>query len=704
MIIKGLELQDFRCFRQFSMELKPGVNIILGPNESGKSTLIEALLLAFFERPDRDNKRVRASRSWDSSRAPRLTLEIENEGIRYLLVKDFEESQSLLKNLLSGEEEKGLKVVESRLQSWLGISRQEDYLRTACIRQDEMLALMGWRGAERMASTLRDSVADRGYLVLDRAIGELEGDMGKLEKGLARPVKDPGEMVRLNEEIVSIRERFGKARESADSLAEKEKRLAEVEKDIAILSPSVQDTGSLLEKNAETRKLEEEKEKLLTDFQGAGEIIGKYDRVKGLGEKIEKEFSSIHSAPKEQLNRALELLDRKKLLNGDYVSAGSGPEGKEEKIFKNGIGWMTLMAFVFVVLAGVGAWLGIRRPGFIVLAVLGVLGFSLAVFLIQKMVMKRRVTLGELARIQMEGVETDLHGVLDELGYTDVESLSTDFLAWEESRRDKREAEIELEALLGGKSIKDVERDRAETSLKAQALEEKLKQLELSRLDPLEIESLSRELQEKRNRLDELKREKEGLDYLFAHGSFDAEEAIVLEEKMAWLESKRNKLNHRLEVMKVTHQAMSQARESAHSFLSPLLVEGMERALSPITGGRYQKVEVDPSDLSISVFSQDKGDFVLPEQLGEELSQGTLHQVYLSARLELISLACGDKRPPIIFDESFVYFDRERITSLKEVLEAASREHQILIFSSHDWYRDLWNEANLIEMPRPDEY
>jgi len=44
-MITDLRLQRFRSFRDASFELSPGVNIVVGPNASGKTNLLEALLV-----------------------------------------------------------------------------------------------------------------------------------------------------------------------------------------------------------------------------------------------------------------------------------------------------------------------------------------------------------------------------------------------------------------------------------------------------------------------------------------------------------------------------------------------------------------------------------------------------------------------------------------------------------------------------------
>jgi putative ATP-dependent endonuclease of OLD family len=44
--IKKINIYGYKCFKQFTLELNPGINIIVGDNEAGKSTILEAIHLA----------------------------------------------------------------------------------------------------------------------------------------------------------------------------------------------------------------------------------------------------------------------------------------------------------------------------------------------------------------------------------------------------------------------------------------------------------------------------------------------------------------------------------------------------------------------------------------------------------------------------------------------------------------------------------
>ena len=49
-MITKIEIQHYRCFGRFSLEFSDGLNILVGDNDSGKSTILEAVRLALTGR------------------------------------------------------------------------------------------------------------------------------------------------------------------------------------------------------------------------------------------------------------------------------------------------------------------------------------------------------------------------------------------------------------------------------------------------------------------------------------------------------------------------------------------------------------------------------------------------------------------------------------------------------------------------------
>ena len=100
------------------------------------------------------------------------------------------------------------------------------------------------------------------------------------------------------------------------------------------------------------------------------------------------------------------------------------------------------------------------------------------------------------------------------------------------------------------------------------------------------------------------------------------------------------------------------------------------------TGGPLPHVRVDDKTLDIEVRAPEKRDWVKVTSL----SQGTLDLVYLTARLGLVRLVTGDRRPPLVFDDPFVTLDDARATRALELLRGVATDFQVIYLTTSDRY------------------
>ena len=91
MILRSLRVSHLRCFRN-PITVGPfgeGANILFGPNEAGKSTLMEAAAVALFDRHGTTGREVDSFQPWGTSLSPEVTVEFEEDGTCYRLEKTF---------------------------------------------------------------------------------------------------------------------------------------------------------------------------------------------------------------------------------------------------------------------------------------------------------------------------------------------------------------------------------------------------------------------------------------------------------------------------------------------------------------------------------------------------------------------------------------------------------------------------------------
>ena len=75
--------------------------------------------------------------------------------------------------------------------------------------------------------------------------------------------------------------------------------------------------------------------------------------------------------------------------------------------------------------------------------------------------------------------------------------------------------------------------------------------------------------------------------------------------------------------------------------------------------------------------------------------------MYLAARLGLVRLVTGDRRPPLIFDDPFITLDDERAKRALELLREISRDFQVIYLTTSDRYHGAAD--SVVELAGPTE-
>lgn len=105
MQLHSLTVSGLRCFRNpvTLTEFDHRINIISGPNELGKSTLVWGLILAFCNRHDVGGEGILAYRPWGTDLSPVIEVEFAAAGKRYRLEKGFLDQAKCVLSEQAGE-------------------------------------------------------------------------------------------------------------------------------------------------------------------------------------------------------------------------------------------------------------------------------------------------------------------------------------------------------------------------------------------------------------------------------------------------------------------------------------------------------------------------------------------------------------------------------------------------------------------------
>ena len=92
MKIRRVEVSDFRTISRCVVELCSGLNVLYGPNDIGKSTLVQAIRSAFLASPT--STRGKELQPWSGNGRPTVTVDFDAAGERWKLRKRFTGNQS----------------------------------------------------------------------------------------------------------------------------------------------------------------------------------------------------------------------------------------------------------------------------------------------------------------------------------------------------------------------------------------------------------------------------------------------------------------------------------------------------------------------------------------------------------------------------------------------------------------------------------
>ena len=278
--------------------------------------------------------------------------------------------------------------------------------------------------------------------------------------------------------------------------------------------------------------------------------------------------------------------------------------------------------------------------------------------------------------------EAGLEQHLGTLGMADL-AEAEDLLGREEAHV----AQIEkLEAQLDGLVGKEP-RETLATMRDAAALEIEQKTSALEALGPIAKEPRARErleveVKDSEAAVGQARDDEANARARVEANAVDAEQVAGQAERLAVWREQLSALQRRQRVYAATLEAIDRAEQATMKTATRYLEAHMVRDLATATDGRYRRVRVDDKTLDIEVHAPERGDWVPVSAL----SQGTLDLVYLIARLGLVRLVTGDRRPPLVFDDPFVTLDDARAARALELLKGIAADFQVIYLTTSDRY------------------
>ncbi len=215
-----------------------------------------------------------------------------------------------------------------------------------------------------------------------------------------------------------------------------------------------------------------------------------------------------------------------------------------------------------------------------------------------------------------------------------------------------------------------------------------IEEKEINYLLNLNLEMLNYELEnlEKNISMQNIKLHTDKIEYQNVKKS--EEKKVILEEQLQKYIQEKEELQSLSNSIELVKNALERAYSKMKNEITPKFTQNLSLLVKKISKGKYQNVKfIDGEGIIVEL---ENGEYVN----ANKLSIGTIDQLYLSLRLSAIQEITKENMP-IILDETFAYYDTERLTNVLKYLEKISRDNQIIIFTCTDREKNILEKSNI---------
>ena len=643
MIIKRLKLDYFGKFHDKEIELMPGINLLYGENEAGKSTIhtfIRGMLFGI------DRLRGRGSGSkediytrylpWDYPGAYGGQMDILYGDKTYRLQRSFHANDKsfIIHDIDTGRE---VKLKEEHISDLIPGLMESTFRNTISIEQ--LKAETDGELASQVGNYITNlSISKSREVNVDKAAISLKNQRKSLES-----IPYTSKIKALSNEIEE-----GEAREK------KIDALTVSLKDMEVRQRRLYEKRDIIKeaKNQEQEELMDQLPAILERFRTHQGLVNQEKELENQIDELKKKISILENDCKvyEDKNKTPYNQDRH----------DNKPQHKEKK---SGSLKSILYIVIFIALVLIGSYLtkSLVVGGTILFAMV-IIG-ALILYISDKS--NREVTLTEQVRRQEEYLKTSLS----------LEN-SRENLGKLLDRRRQLEDDI------------DEHHDTIMIYMQNFILEDELTAKAVERLTEFiasKKEAISKEHDELNSQIIECQRSIDKIKMELSTLEDNERDLIKNRDKYADIKRKHEDNQIEIEAINLALNTINELAVNIHDSFGKQLNDSVSYVIKQMTGERYQDIKIDEK-LNVKLGLNDQYIKL------NDLSAGTIDQVYLSLRLAAGDLLLGEDKMPLILDDSFALYDDKRV---KVALSQIANRSQVIIFTCQIREKKLLEELGL---------
>ena len=332
MIIRELELVNFRCFEDQNFEFPQGLVGILGPNGSGKSTVLEAITWGLYGSSTlRTNREDLIYEGAKDSADCRVRMRFELEGECYQLERRMTGTSLTSRARLTNQDNtlaESFRGVTKFVTEKLLRMNEDSFFRSVFSKQNEVRQLSsgGPEKRRQLFAKLLDidrikqarksvdaSAREKG--LRSSTLKDQLGDLEELENRLLEAVEERVDLQRelstIEEKIEEVEQQIGAKQERYTELENLKETISKLENRKTRLNAEIDNLEDNLEEHREEMVSLKEKK---TTADKLEKTARKYKELERKKEDLEEEKDRFHQREKalQDLSQTTERLDREK--------------------------------------------------------------------------------------------------------------------------------------------------------------------------------------------------------------------------------------------------------------------------------------------------------------------------------------------------------------------------------------------------------
>ena len=712
MNIKNIKINAYGNLENKEINLDKKINIIHGANESGKSTMLSYIVNSFYgiskTKDGKDISDYDKYKPWNNNEfSGRISYELDN-GEQYEVFRDFNKKNPKIynKNLedITDKFEIDKKEGSKFFLEQTGIDKQM-YTSTVVSMQDEVRLddknqNMLIQKIANLAGTGEDNVSYKKALT--KLQNKIRDEIGT-NKTSQKPINILNNQIEeINKKIEEIKPNINKKYEidnQKDLINENLKNL-EIKKEIL---------EEINKKNQ--NKLDYLKEKNIKE-------ISKKDNEEHI-EKLKKEANTVKEEQMKvektvnDLNKKLEenKVEQSRIeqeLNKENEQTENIENSKNIKSSKNTIYIIFLIVFIALGILGVAL-----LKNYLVTIVFGILALIDIILLITKKIKVNRI-IKEENKLSETKKKEHIRDLEEEKEYIlkEIDKISKELKEEESNQKEiaSKNSMLQGQIILLEKTNTSLENELNSIKEKLEKLqsnneEELLAQYngKMDREKLLQIinsTDIEPQLKNVETQINNEKIKLKGLEIEENTVIPQIDAMVELEETLQAKKEEYNNLKNQEDIINITIENLEQAYEEMKTTITPKFTENLSKNIEEISNGKYSKVTIN--DESGMVVENNRGEYIN----ANNLSTGTIDQLYLSLRLSMIE-DLSKESLPIILDETFAYFDNTRLeNAIKYLIKLTQGEniknHQVIIFTCTNREKEILEKLdfkyNLVEI------